>query len=229
MTLPLFFIPTRDRHRCLTRLLDAIATHIPFERVWIVDMESTFPRMLEFLAGLERIGVRVLRRPNLGARGMLRDPEVRRAIGDGPFFMSDPDVVPSNSIRPDFMQHMVRCLDRYKQFVKFGLTLRTDDLPDHFPRKQEVIDWERRFTQKQLNVHLYEAEVATTFCIVRGLRFLDNDANSDGKDARLVGCTARHTSWYLNPASMPDDERYYLDHAPRRRPGVPEPGVTWNI
>ena len=229
MKIPLL-IPTRDRYTCLIQLLDAVGHCIDFEDVYLVDMASTYPRTVEFLASVSDLGINVLRKDNLGSRGMLRDPDVRKIIGDKPFFLLDPDVVPCHTNRKDWLEHMRRCIDRYKDFDKIGLSLRVDDLPDHYPRKAEVIEWERRFSAKKVNQHLFDAEVGSTFHICRGVQHLDRDANAKaGRNARLTDCWARHRPWYWNPRQMLPDDAYYLEHAPKRRPGVPEPGVTWGI
>lgn len=226
-----FFIPTRDRLTCLQQLLVRLRDlGQPPDLTWIVDMDSTFDPMNEFLHEIEdRDGYRVMRLGNnWGARGLFQRGIIKKFVGKGPFFLSDPDVVPEDDVRKDLLGHMQRCLDRYPAYHKIGMSLRIDDLPDHYPEKQRVIDWESRFSVKPVNHHLFEAGVATTFTIVRSIAHT-NHLGDVGQSARLRDGMAKHTAWYLDPNNLPPDEAHYYRHAPKRPAGSPTPGTSWRV
>jgi hypothetical protein len=231
-SLPPFFIPVRDRYTTLAKLLAWLDHHsLPLDRVGIIDNGSTHKPMLKFLESLRLGGAKVVRPDtNIGARGLFKSGGyIERIVGrDKPFFISDPDILPAESCFPDLLQHLVRCLARYPLYAKVGLSLRTDDIPDGYPLKKQVQSWEKRFWKVKANAHFYNAEIATTFCLVRSLNRCDALGNAKGACGRTTAPNIGiHESWYFTEENMPADEKYYLENVPQRRPGTMEPGSTW--
>lgn len=226
-----FFIPTRDRTSSLQQLLVRLRElgQKP-ELTYLVDMDSTYEPMLDLLKLCEDDGYKVVRTGhNYGARGLFQKGIIAAHIGlTKPFFLSDPDVVPVEDCRKDLLAHMHRCLSRYTGHDKIGLSLKIDDIPDFYPLRERVIKWETKYSARVANVHLFHADVATTFCIIRSMHHADKIGVSRGS-ARLRDCWARHLSWYLDPDNLPPDEAYYYKHAPKRPWGAPVPGVSWQI
>lgn len=228
-SLPPFFIPVRDRLTTLDKLMGWLESHgMSRRRVWLVDNGTTFGPTIEFLKG---ISLNVIRpETNLGARGLFKLGGVIEKIAgrDKPFFISDPDILPAESCQSDLLQHLVRSLARYQEFVKVGLSLRIDDIPDSYPLKKQVQSWEKRFWVTEANRHFYRAEIATTFCLVRSLNHCDANGYGKGAQGRTKAPNIGiHESWYFGPEHMPEDEAYYLKHVPLRRPGSVAPGSTW--
>lgn len=228
--LPPIFIPVRDRWRCADHLIDWLQRHgMPAHRINLIDCGSTYPVHLLMLETWAKRGLHVIKVSNIGARGMFaRGGIIEKMVGrQKPFFVSDPDIYPCWTTRLDVLEHMVRLLSK-TQATKIGFSLKIDDIPDHYPQKLRVEEWEKRFWKHPINEDLYNAEVATTFCIVRSLDHCDEAGNAKGLNVRMAPPeVARHTSWYLDPRYLPDDERYYYEAAPIRPPGAPVPGVTW--
>ncbi len=229
-TLPRFFIPTRDRLGCLLYLLAWLNVRgMPKEHIWLVDNGSTYRPLLAGLEEAKGAGMNVVTQKNLGARALfLPGGVIEKAIGrKHPFFVSDPDVVPSVTCRPDLLTHLVACMNRYGKFNKIGLALEIEDIPDHFPFKAQVVRHERSFWGNRVNDHLVPAAIATTFCLVRSLNHCDRQGYAHGCARTLRPNTGIHTSWYLNPAKLPEDEAYYYDHVPHRQ-GT-GPGATFGF
>lgn len=229
-----FFIPVRDRCGTLFSMLQWLWTHgHPQDQVHLVDMGSTYPKIVDWLKDIEAAGANVHRPGNIGARGLFkRGGIIEQVVGrKDSFFLSDPDIVPAPSCRLNLLQHMAACLGRYGDLTKVGLSLEITDIPDHFPHKQHILDFEARYWKKQLNGHLWDAAIATTFCIVRSLDHCDEKAyTKKGKDGRTVRPDIGiHTPWYLDPNKLPEDEAWYYKNTPRRRAGVPEPGTSWTL
>ena len=91
-----FFIPTRDRHVCLERLLEWLKNNgqDPGE-TFLVDMVSTYGPMKDLLSQWSREGYRVMRMDrNMGARGLFKHGVIKAWCPKGAFFLSDPDIVP---------------------------------------------------------------------------------------------------------------------------------------
>lgn len=229
-----FFIPTRDRFTTLEKLLAWLKANgqDPGE-TYLVDMNSTFEPMCDRLTQWHREGYRVLLTgKNLGARGMFKAGIIKARQPRGAFFMSDPDVVPADTCKPDLLERMHRFLGRHPAFTKAGLALRIDDLPEHFPFREQVQKWEARFWAGQEigKSGFRPASLATTFCCVRDVHHVTKWAYSSGRDARsMPPDLGIHEPWYLDPDNMPEDELYYYDHAPRRDPGNPGAGTSWSL
>ncbi len=233
--LPPFFIPTRDRWKTLSRQVHWLRTHgMPASHIHLIDMGSTYRPMLDYLESQQGFGLNVEYFDNLGARHLFRRGSVvEKVVGRrGPFFLSDPDVIPATTCRLNLLEHLVACVARYRDFAKVGLSLEVEDLPDHFPFKKTIEEWESRYwVDPPFNAHLYSAAIATTFCLVRSLGQCDELGYTRGhRNGRTVRPDiGMHEPWYLDPNALPDDERYYYEHAPRRPVGGPVPGTSYSL
>jgi hypothetical protein len=100
-------------------------------------------------------------------------------------------------------------LNKYPQYGKIGLAIDISDLPDGFPGKQDIIQWESKYWANPLGDDYYGAEVDTTFALydAHKIKHYTYDA------LRLAGpYTARHIPWYLTKANMNDEFVYYCKH-----------------
>ena len=107
---------------------------------------------------------------------------------------------------------MVYLANKY-HIPKLGLSLKIDDLPDHFLLKQDVINHESSFFQRGYIdddiCRIFKAPVDTTFAV-----------NAPGMPCGLYGEAyrtgglyfARHAPWYYDTKNLPEDERYYYEH-----------------
>lgn len=225
-SLPIVIV-VRDRLSYLLGLLDALQAE-PVDRICIVDMASTWPPLIEqYRRWSEHPKIRVYTTgQNLGARGLFKHPLLKRLVGSKPFILTDEDVIPE---RP-CVRMLQAISNAHPLYAKVGVSLRIDDLPDHYPQKAKVVAWEKKFWTRQLgsfeNSVLYDSEVATTFCFFKGLDWVND--RGDGSSCRVGDpYVARHIPWYENPAKLPQDVVHYYRNAPLRRWGVAEPGVTW--
>jgi hypothetical protein len=99
-----------------------------------------------------------------------------------------------------------------------GLSLKIDDLPNHFLLKDRVIKHESSFFEREYIIdekcQLFKAPVDTTFAV-----------NSPGMACgysdfayRAAGdFFARHEPWYFDTNDLPEDEKYYLEHFEENR------------
>ena len=228
-----FVIPVRDRLSYLQELLAALAQDDHVGTIHLCDMGSTWPETVAQLRiwqalNMPRLRVHFLRK-NIGARGLFVAPLFRKIVGDRPFFLSDPDVVPEVPCAKACLSVLTshpRC------WAKVGISLRVDDLPDHYPRKQEVLQWESRFWTHRCGYYddsvVFSADVATTYCLFRSIHHVDGNGN--GTPACRIGppFTAKHLSWYEDPDKLLPDVKHYYENAPMRRWGVAEAGVSWS-
>lgn len=92
---------------------------------------------------------------------------------------------------------------------KVGFGLKIDDLPAHYPKKQEVIAWEQQYFTNRVEPGIFHARIDTTFALYRPGAFLqcwDETLRTD--EPYLL----RHMPWYENPQSFTEETQYYLNH-----------------
>src|SRR5690606_27910094 len=128
------------------------------------------------------------------------------------FVLTDCDVLPDADCPPDAVQQLAAILQRYPNFTKVGLSLRIDDIPDHYNMKQKVLEWEAPFWEHPLeDGTLYEAAVDTTFSYYRpGIAPADPRWWRSLRTAAPL--TARHLPWYADTSRPSDEDIYYQTH-----------------
>jgi hypothetical protein len=104
------FVPVRDRVAPLRRLVDW------FERVggaelWLLDNQSTYPPLVEYLEASPHHVVPLHR--NLWNVAPWLSGLVYEVAHDRHFIVSDPDTVPDESCPIDVFDHLTELLDRY--------------------------------------------------------------------------------------------------------------------
>ena len=207
-TVPVFLI-VRDR---LSPLLDLIAwlEQAGQTEIWLVDNDSTYPPMVDYLASSPHNVIRTGR--NLGHRSPWLSGAVQRLAHGRYFVVSDPDVVPDGGCPSDALEHFRRLLDRYPDIDKVGFGLRIDDLPDSYPLAADVRSWEQRFWRHEVEAGVFRADIDTTFALYRPL---DRRHSEDRALRTGSPYLARHLAWYTDPSDLSEDDTYYREHAER--------------
>ena len=200
------FIIVRDRLTPLRRLIEWLeqAGH---EEIWLIDNDSTYPPLLDYL---DSTGHQVVRLGhNLGHRSPFLSGTVQRIAAGRHFVITDPDVVPDEHCPLDAIEHFRDLLDRYPEIDKVGFGLRIDDLPDRYPLAEDVRTWEARFWTDEIEPGVYRADIDTTFALYRPL---DRRHREDSALRTGAPYVARHTPWYLGPEDIDDEDRWYRSH-----------------
>src|SRR5690606_38831764 len=128
------------------------------------------------------------------------------------FVLNDCDVLPVEDCPADVVERLAKILERYPNFTKVGLSLKIDDLPDHYALKPKVLEWEAPFWEHPLeNATLYEAAVDTTFAYYRpGITPKDQRWWRSLRTAAPL--TARHLPWYADTSHPSAEDIYYQTH-----------------
>ena len=193
----------RDRVEPLRRLLTWLELE-GMTNIHLLDNASTYPPLLELFAETQHSVVRLGR--NVGHTSPWL-PELAH-LRSGPFVVTDCDVVPD----PDAhgaIEHFVDLLNRYRSVVKVGFGLHIDDLPDHYERRREVIDWESQFWRRPLVEGVYMATLDTTFALHR-----PRSPYVLGPALRTGGrFMARHEPWYQDSSDITEDLAYFQARA----------------
>ena len=93
-----------------------------------------------------------------------------------------------------------------------GASLEINDIPDFYPFKKEVVNWESKFWSKEVGQY-YVADVDTTFAAY-------DKTNSAGTAHNIFNClrtkrpyVLRHLPWYLDIKNLQEEEAYYIKSA----------------
>jgi len=201
------FIPVRDRVTPLKQVVNWLekAGH---EEIWLIDNNSSYPPLLEYLAESPHHVVRT--GFNLGHRAPWLWGTVQRVASHRHYIVTDPDVLPTEDCPEDAALYLLDALDRFVDVVKVGLGLKIDDLPAHYPLRDAVVDWEKQFWKTERAPGLYEADVDTTFAIYRPYSGLQSHHPCLRTGAPYL---ARHLPWYSNPSALNDEDHHYRQNA----------------
>jgi hypothetical protein len=101
--------------------------------------------------------------------------------------------------------------DDYPYAFKVGPSIRIDDLPDCYDRKQEVIEWESRFFASPEGETLFRAPIDTTFALYRPRIGLSRRPSLEAYRT-AAPYQIRHLPWYEDSQNPTEEENYYKSH-----------------
>ncbi|HPH65331.1 MAG TPA: glycosyltransferase family 2 protein [Kofleriaceae bacterium] len=208
------FINCRDRLESLLHLI-AWLERANLRRIVLIDNDSTYPPLVEYLATTRYQVLRL--RSNVGHKAPWVSLAIAGIAGGAWFIVTDPDVIPDPDCPLDVVQKMHALLIKYPGVCKVGMSLAIDDLPEHYHLKDAVISWESRYWEDEVEPDVFRADVDTTFALYR-----PNTGYMVKPALRIAGAyVARHTPWYADSSNLSDEELFY-----RRRLN---PAInTWN-
>ena len=201
------FINARDRLDCLRQLVDWLR-QAGYEKIYILDNASTYQPLLDYYSTLEAQGIWVLKlRQNLGHTALWRSGILEKLDIRTPYVYTDPDVLPLEECPGDFVADLLGLLRKYPWLEKAGLGLYCEDITYFDAAAKRA--WEKKFYQAPVEAGVYFAPVDTTMALYRDARhYCIEEAVRTG--GRLM---CRHLPWYYDYEWLPEDERYYLEHA----------------
>ena len=201
------FINSRDRVTYLRRLVEWLL-RAGYRRIYILDNASTYPPLLDYYASIaEHPNIHVIYLPNLGhtaiwLSGILDKLQIKTV-----YAYTDSDVLPVDDCPEDVLLRLFRLLQRYPMIEKAGLGIEYSDIT--FWDKENVKAEHQNFYKVPLEKDVYFAPVDTTFALYRPIRHY-----SLFYAVRTTGrLWLRHMPWYLDRDNLPEEERYYMEHA----------------
>lgn len=203
------FINARDRLGVMKKLLDWLLD-AGYRNVVILDNDSTYPPLLEYYSELEknpRVKIITLGE-NFGYKALWRSKVLEYLHIATPYVYTDPDVVPAENCPKDIVRRLYEILSAHHEIRKVGLGLIWEDITFYDKKywQEQEADF---YARGNLGGGLAYANVDTTFALYSNLR-----SYSLRFSLRTVGDSrARHLPWYFDYDKLPEDEKYYLDHA----------------
>lgn len=178
-------------------------------RITILDNASTFEPLIDFLDSCPHEVIRL--DSNLGHTSPWDSGLASRF--EGPFVVTDPDVLPDPGCPPDAVEHFQELLLRHPAFDKAGFGLLLDDIPECYPHRSVVRRWEAPFWERAVEPGVFTAHIDTTFAVHRPRTpYKKTEALRTG-----FPYVARHLPWYRDPAYQDEESGHFFQH---RRPDV---------
>lgn len=175
--------------------------------IYIIDNASTYPPLLAYY--MQTPHTVYLLNQNVGFMALWKTILFQRFRHDY-YIYTDPDIIPTDECPLDAVSFFFELLQRYTHVEKVGFGLKIDDLPEYYPLKEKVLSWEAKFWNDPVALDIYTAPIDTTFALYRPGSMGGSELNA----FRTGGAyCARHTSWYINPSHLPEEELYYMQHA----------------
>lgn len=199
-------INNRNRYTMLKELIEKLEAY-RLTNIHIIDNNSDYPPLLQYYREIP-YSVYLLDK-NVGCYSLWMTHIFQR-FKHYYYVYTDSDVLPVEDCPIHFLDLLRNILDQNPGIDKIGLGLKIDDLPDENAMKDKVIKWEKQYWANPINSELYNAPVDTTFALYR-------PGKQGGwwlKAARSgYPLMARHLPWYLNSSDLPEEEKYYIQHA----------------
>lgn len=194
----------------LKKLLDFLEQR-KFENIVIIDNKSTYPPLLDYYKTISSNVKIEYMDDNFGHLVFFKKRKLQEKYAKGYYILTDADIVPNNNLPTNFVDVMIGLLDKYFNITsKIGFALRIDDIPDYFPLKSKVINWERQFWANQLSENIYKADIDTTFALYKPKYPIKFENIEYIKAVRIAGLyTCKHGGWYKNPHNMTEEEIFY--------------------
>ena len=225
--IPIFII-SFERLDALERSIRSYYENIktPFEIV-IIDFGTTFVPTLKYLKNLEYKGIKVYWKEKLSNKrrfNMRIDPVIQDYFKNHPasdYVVTDPDIALDN-VDGDVLEVYAHLLGILPEHFVVGPMLRIDDLPDHYPLKEEVVfrGWETVYHSKQVEEIQYKGKMIKYVFVRIDTTFAINKAGTHWRRHRMAARVlppygAKHLEWYLDPENLTPDQEYYMEHASR--------------
>ncbi len=182
----------------------------------IIDNNSTYLPLLKYYDEIADNIVIHRQKDNLGHLVFWKNRELFHKYANGFFIVTDADIVPNTSLPTNYLKRMLDLLYKYKEITKIGFALKIDDIPNEYPLKDKVLNWEKKFWTTPLEKDVYQSDIDTTFALYwPGTdRFTEYLYPSFFNAIRLAGdYTAQHGGWYLKSNELTEEQKFYYKHA----------------
>lgn len=199
-------INNRNRLEFLSALISSLEKR-GYTNIIIIDNRSTYIPLLKYYESLSYKVIML--ENNLGYRSLEQLP-LYKEIRKNYFVYTDSDVVLDENCPNDFMDFFYKILKKYIWVTKVGFSLKIDDLPDHYEKKEQVIKWESQFYKDKIGRDFY-APIDTTFALHKPYALIST--RGFFKMIRTgAPYVARHMPWYNNSSNLNDEEKFYIDN-----------------
>lgn len=188
-------------------------------RIILHDVKTTYKPTLEFLEEMKSKGYDVFR-SEVNHHHTVKDT-INKYLNDHPeckyYILTDPDIE-LDQVNGDIIEFYKHCLETLN-CNSVGPMLRIDDIPDHYPKKKLAISrhknqfWDKPQETIEFKSNCYKyinCGTDTTFQFCKST--FKPSYPYGGVIRTLAPYACRHLDWYINPKSLTDCQRYYIQN-----------------
>ncbi len=195
----------------LKQLIDFLLKR-DYKNIIIIDNNSTFKPLLEYLESIEHEITIYRLKKNEGHLAFWKQKKLVKQYTKGYYVVTDPDIVPIKDCPDNFLDTFRKLLDMAYDRTKVGFSLMLEDIPETNPNKNKVLTWEQQFWKTKLKEGVYKAEIDTTFALYRPrynykLKRFTKAWRTD------YPIQARHGGWYIDVNNLSEEQIYYMQTA----------------
>jgi hypothetical protein len=171
--------------------------------IYIIDNNSNYPPLLDYYLKTKHTVFKLNK--NVGFLALWRTIIYTR-FSNSYYVYSDADILPTRECPTDFISYFKQLLSQYTEVEKVGFGLKIDDIPEHYPLKANVINWEKQFWEYEIDTGVFQAPIDTTFALYRpGIK-----GGSELKALRTgYPYLAHHLPWYIDTNNLSEEEVNY--------------------
>jgi hypothetical protein len=200
-----------NRLTCMILLIKAL-TDRGYHNIYIIDNKSTYPPLIKYYDSCPYTVFRL--NENIGFKALWKCGDIKKRFCRDYYIYTDSDVVPSDFCPDGFIDYFFSEIKKRPLTRKIGFSLRIDNLPGYYGKKEEVIAWEQQFYTRLNKDNLYRAPIDTTFALYRPYAGLSRSRYV--KSYRTAyPYQAEHLPWYSNTDHLDTEELYYINHVER--------------
>lgn len=217
--IPIFVI-THNRLDVLKHCVNSYEKSINHPiRIVFFNVASTYQPTLDYMASKEKEGCKIYTSKINNHKLVIN--VIKDYLHNHPqceyYVLTDPDIELDN-VNDDILDFYIYVLNTTNA-NSIGPMLRIDDIPDHYPRKKNVIDGHgKQFWEKSKNKIIYKknsyeyirCQTDTTFHL-SSAKNIPSDFPTTGAIRCLTPYSARHLDWYLDPDNLSPCQRYYAE------------------
>ena len=204
------FINARDRIGVMKKLIDWLLD-AGYRNLIILDNNSTYPKLLTYYSELEkdsRVKI-ILLGKNLGYKALWKSGILEKLKISTPYVYTDPDVVPDKNCPKNLVEKLFEILNSHHEIRKVAPMMVWEDITFFGKERQQLSE----ITSSQhgyIGNNLCYANADTTFALHSNTR---NYTLRFAALRTLGDMRMRHLPWYFDYDNLPEDEKYYMDHA----------------
>lgn len=181
-----------------------------YRKLIVLDNASTYPPLLKYYSELEKDSrIKIIRfGKNLGFKALWLSGVLEELKISTPYVYTDPDILPIETCPKDFVKTLMKLLNANHELRKVGLGIVYDDIT--FFDSERCKAHEKNFYEgSRVGKNLFYANIDTTFALYSNVRHYNMRFS-----LRTTGdLRAYHLPWYFDYDNLPEDEKYYLEHA----------------
>ncbi len=185
-----------------------------YTKIYILDNLSTYPPLLAYYKTIDKNYKIFYLKKNYGFKALWKSGIWYRFMFSY-FCYTDSDLSLVKECPDNFMNVFYALLQKYPCAHKVGFSLKIDDLPEGYSRKNEVIEWESKFYKQEKEPDVFIAPIDTTFALYRPFSRRGKRDGSVEMYRTNFPLQTHHLPWYNECMNLPEEELYYLNSVKR--------------